>query len=327
MLPRIKSLEWLLLGCVAVLPAGVSAQSWKPSKPMTIVVPVAPGSSTDMMGRLLAERLPALLGQTVVVRNNTGASGLIGAANVARADPDGHTLLLSASTLLGAPHVLPAGASSNVDVVKDLTPVTISAASPLVVFANPDLGVNNPKALVAYLKNNPGLAYGSSGNGSPQHIGGQLFMKATGTEMTHVPYKGLVPAITDTMAGQIKLSFGALGGFGQHIDAGRLVPVAVAEKTRSPFLPNTPTFTESGIEGVEMNVFFPVFAPAGTPPEAIQALNQAINKIITEPAVKARMGEQGVETLGTSVDDAKKAVNDEYERYARVVKEFGIKAQ
>src|SRR5690606_2012421 len=115
MLLRMKSLECLLLGCVAVLPAGAFAQAWKPTKPMTIVVPVAPGSSTDLMGRLLAERLPGLLGQPVVVRNNPGASGLIGAANVARSDPDGHTLLLSASTLLGAPHVLPPGASSNVD--------------------------------------------------------------------------------------------------------------------------------------------------------------------------------------------------------------------
>lgn len=304
-----------------------AAQEWAPSKALTIVVPVPPGSSTDMLARILAERLPAALGQPVVVTNRPGASGLIGAGAVARSDADGHTLLLSASTLLGAPHVLPKGAGGGVDVVKDLSPVARTASSPLVILANPQLGVKTPADLVAYLKKHPGLPYASSGNGSPQHIAGQLFMKATDTEMTHVPYKGVMPAVVDTVSGQIKLAFGALGGVGQYIEGGQLVALAVAERQRTPLLPNVPTLTESGIRGVEMNVFFPVFVAAGTPAAAVERLNREINQVMRAPDVKEKMRGAGVDTSGSSVQEAVQAVREEYDRYARVVAEFGIKGE
>ncbi|VCU69646.1 Tripartite tricarboxylate transporter family receptor [Pigmentiphaga humi] len=307
--------------------APAAAQEWAPSKALTIVVPVPPGSSTDMLARILAERLPATLGQPVVVTNRPGASGLIGAGAVARSEADGHTLLLSASTLLGAPHVLPKGAGGGVDVVKDLSPVARTASSPLVILANPQLGVKTPADLVAYLKKHPGLPYASSGNGSPQHIAGQLFMKATDTEMTHVPYKGVMPAVVDTISGQIKLAFGALGGVGQYIEGGQLVALAVAEKQRTPLLPNVPTLTESGIRGVEMNVFFPVFVAAGTPAAAVERLNREINQVMRAPDVKEKMRGAGVDTSGSSVQEAVQAVREEYDRYARVVAEFGIKGE
>ncbi|MBN9474516.1 MAG: hypothetical protein ABS43_15230 [Bordetella sp. SCN 67-23] len=315
------------LGMIAPMAAQAQEQAWSPSRPITIVVPVPPGSSTDILARILAERLPPVLGQTVVVTNRPGASGLIGAAAVARAEPDGHTLLLSASTLFGAPHVLPKGAGGGVDVVRDLAPVVKTASSPLVILANPQLGVKTPRELVAYLKKHPGLPYASSGNGSPQHIAGQLFMKATGTTMIHVPYKGVMPAVTDTVSGQIKLAFGALGGVGGFIDGGQLVAVAVAEKQRTSLLPNVSTLTEAGIDGVELNVFFPVLAPAGTPATAIRRLNREISAIMQAPEVREKMRASGVETLGGSVEDAVREVRAEYDRYGRVVAEFGIKEE
>lgn len=311
----------------AAVPAAPAGAQWAPTKPVTIVVTVPPGSSTDMLARILGERLPAALGQSVVVTNRPGASGLIGAASVARAEPDGHTLLLAPSTLLGAPHVLPRGAGGGVDVLKDLTPVVRTASSPVIILANPQLGVKTPQELVAYLKRHPGLPYASSGNGSPQHIAGQLFMKATGTEMTHVPYKGVMPAVVDTISGQVKLAVGALGGVGQYIEGGQLVAVAVAEKQRSSLLPEVPTVTESGIEGVELNVFFPIFAPAGTPPAAVDRLNREISRIMQTPDVKEKMRGAGVETSGSTVAEAVNAVRNEYAFYGRVVGEFGIKAE
>ncbi|NYE25641.1 Bug family tripartite tricarboxylate transporter substrate binding protein [Pigmentiphaga litoralis] len=306
--------------------ANANAAAWSPTKPITLIVPVPPGSSTDMLARLLAERLPATLGQTVIVTNRPGASGMIGAASVARAEPDGYTLLLSPSTLLGAPHVLPKGAGSGVDVVNDLTVIVKTASSPLVILAHPSLGVKTPRELAAYAKDHPGLPYASSGSGSPQHIAGQLFSKATRTELTHVPYKGVMPAVMDTVGGQIKLVFSALGGVTQYIDGGQLVAIAVTEKARSSLLPNVPTLTESGIPGVELNVFFPVMAPAKTPAPVLARLNREINAVMRSPDVKEKMRAAGVETLGSTVEDAQREVREEYQRYGQVVAEFNIKA-
>lgn len=315
------------VGLVASAAAPAFAQGWTPTKPIQLIVSVPPGSSTDILARIIGERLTPTLGQPVVVSNRPGASGLIAASAVARAEADGHTLLLAPSTLLGAPHVLPKGAGGGVDVVKDLLPVVKTASSPLLILAHPQLGVKTPQELVAYLKKHPGLPYASSGNGSPQHIAGQMFMKATGTEMTHVPFKGVMPAVTDTIAGQIKLAFGALGGVGQYIDGGQLVAIAVAEKQRTPLLPHVTTLTEAGIRGVELNVFFPVFAPAGTPAAAVQRLNREITALLQAPDVREKMRVAGVETLGGSVEEAGREVREEYARYGRVVAEFGIKGE
>lgn len=319
--------KWVVGVAGALVSTAAAAQSWSPSKPVTIVVPVPPGSSTDMLARVLAERLPVTLGQTVVVTNRPGASGLIGASTVARAEPDGHTLLLAASTVLGAPHVLPKGAGGGVDMIKDFAPVVVTASSPLVILANPGLGVKNVGELVAHAKANPGLPYASSGNGSPQHVTGELFKKSAGVDMTHVPYKGVMPAVMDTLGGQIKLVFSALGGVGQYIDSGQLVAIAVMEKQRSSLLPKVPTLTESGVKGVELNVFFPVLAPAGTPAAALRRLNREINQVMQSPDVRDRLLAAGVETRNGTVEEATQEVTAEFRRYAQVVAEFGIKGE
>lgn len=317
-------LSWLATCCTLIaLPA--AAQPWAPTKTITIIVPVPPGSSTDLVARILAERLPARLGQQVLVENRPGASGLIGANAVARSAPDGHALAVVASTLFIAPHVLPKGAGGGVDVIRDFTPIIKTASSPLLILANPETGIKTPQDLVAWFKRNPGAGYATSGNGSPMHIAGELFQKSAGVNMTHIPYKGVMPAVTDTVSGQVKVAFSALGGVGQFITSGRLNAIAVIEKQRSALLPNVPTLTESGIAGVEVGVFFPLLAPAGTPAAVIARLNEEANAILRTPEVRDRLLAAGVEVRGGSAESAALDIREEFARYGRVVAEFGIK--
>jgi tripartite-type tricarboxylate transporter receptor subunit TctC len=311
---------------LALLSTMASAQAWKPSKPVTIVAAVAPGSSVDLLARVLSDRLPALLGQPVIVMNRPGASGMIAGAGVAQAEPDGHTLLITANTLFGAPHLVPRGSSLPVDVVKDLTPVTITGTSPMVVMANPKLGVKTPQELVAHLKRHPGLPYGTSGNGSPFNFAGAVFQKVTGTQLTHVPYKGVMPAVQDTIGGQLMLTIGALGGVGQYLEGGQLVPIAVAEKRRTRLLPHVPTLVEAGIP-VEFGTFFPVTVAARTPREVVQRLNREINAVLRQPDVRERLLAAGIEAMGTTPAEARTATETEYRRYADLVAEFNIKAE
>ena len=317
-----------LLLCAAAL-SGVSAiaQAPFPSKTITIVVNVPPGSSTDLVARILAERLPARLGQQVVVENRPGASGFIGAAAVAKAAADGHTLAVVPSTLFIAPHLMPKGAGGGLDVIRDLKPVLITASSPLLILTNPELGVRTPQELVSYLKRHPGTGYATSGNGSPMHIAGELFKKAAGVDTTHIPYKGVMPAVTDTVSGQVKIVFSALGGIGQFINAGKLVPVALIEKNRSELLPQVPTLTESGIPGVEVGVFFPLLAPAGTPVPVMTRLNEEANAILRIPEVRERLRAAGVQIRGGSAAEAEQEIRDNYAAYGRTIAEFGIKGE
>ena len=297
-----------------------------PNKPLSIIVPVPPGSSTDLVARILAERLPARLGQPVVVENRSGASGFLGAGFVAKAPADGHTLALVPSTLFIAAHLLPKGAGGGLDVIRDFTPIVRTATSPLLILANPQLGVKTPQQIVAYLKKNPGQGYGTSGNGSPMHIAGELFTKSAGVELTHVPYRGVMPAVNDTVSGQIKIVFSALGGIGQFISAGKLVPIAIIERQRSELLPGVPTLSESGIAGVEVSVFFPLLAPAGTPNDVIQRLNQEANAILRSPEVRDRLRTAGVQVQGGTAEEAARLIRDDFARYGRIIQEFSIKA-
>jgi len=319
----------LFSGLIVALSAfGVSeAQVWQPAKPIKIIVTVPPGSSTDILARLLAERLPGSLGQSVVVENRPGASGIIGATAVARSVPDGTTLGVAPSTLFIAPHVLPKDATSGLNVLRDLVPVVRLASTPLLILVHPSIEVKTPAELIAYLKRNPGSGYATSGNGSPMHIAGEMFKKATGTDMTHIPYKGVMPAVMDTVAGQVKITFTALGGIGSFISTGKLVPIAVIEDKRTDLLPNIPTLRESGIRDVEVSVSFPLLVPAGTPPHIVQRLNQEVNAILRSPELRDRLRNAGVEAAGGSSDEAARDVRDEFLRYGKIVAEFGIKGE
>ncbi len=323
---RIALAVLLFATTASVALAQAQATLWQPSKPINMIVSVAPGSSVDMVARILSEKLQGILGQPVVVQNKPGASGLIAASTVARSDPDGHTLLVGSNTMLGAPHTLPAGAGGGVDVIRDLTPILIPATSPMVIMANPGLGVKTPQELVAYLKQNPGLPYATAGTGSPFHFAGEMFKAATGTQLTHTPYRGVMPAVVDTMSGQVMLTFGALGGVSQFIETGRLIPIAVGERRRSGLLPKVPTLRESGVP-IDFTLFFPIFAPSRTPGPIVERLNREMGAVMQIPEVRARLLAAGVEARSSTVDEAREMVNDQYRVFGRLAKEFNIKSE
>ena len=309
---------------VALSPALVMAQTWSPTKAITFVVPVAPGSSNDLIARMLSEKLPAKLGQPVIVDNRPGASGLVGAASVARSAPDGHTIVIVPSDVYMAPILTPKAGGANFDIIKDFTPILTAGGAPVLIVASPSINVKTPQELVAYLKKNGATSYGSPGTGSPMNIAGEMLKRSTGTQLNHVPYRGVLPAVNAVLAGELPLSIVALAGAAPHIAAGKLVPVGLVEKQRSDLIPNLPTMTESGIAGVETAVFFQILAPAGTPAPVIQRLNTEINAILATADFKDKLRGMGVQITGGTSADAAKLARDTYARNQQVVKDLHI---
>ena len=304
---------------------GAVAQSF-PSRALTIVVPFPAGGGPDLAARVLAEKLAPRLGQAVVVDNKPGAGGLVGANGVAKSAADGHTLLLSPNTLVISPHVLPKGAGGGIDVLKDLTPVIAPAGTPMVLVANPQLGVNNIAELLALTRKSPGLPYASAGNGSPMHFAGEMFKKSAGVDMLHVPYRGTAPAMTALLGGEVQLLYVGLGGALPHIKSGKIVALAVTEKSRSELLPQVATTTEQGVRNVEVNAWYGVFAPAGTPPAVIAKLNQEINEVLKMPDVRAKLTGAGLEVLGGTPQVLAGFMREDDARYGVIARELSIKA-
>ncbi len=301
------------------------AQSF-PSKQVTLVVPFPPGGGPDVAARVIAEKLAPRLGQAVVVENRPGAGALLGASFVAKAAPDGHTLLLTPNTMAISPHVLAPGAGGGIDVNRDLLPVIAPATTPLVLVASPSLGVSNLKGLLEQARKGGGLAYGSPGNGSPMHFAGEMFKRSAAVDMMHVPYRGVAPSLNAALAGEVKLLYTGVGGALQHIKAGKLVPLALTEKARSALLPDVPTATEQGVANVEVNAWYGVFAPAGTPAAVVQRINQEINAVIRLPDVRERLLGAGVEPLGGTPQVLADFMKADTQRYGQLARELGIKA-
>ena len=315
-----------LAGLSLLLNVGLGwAQSF-PSKQVTLVVPFPPGGGPDVAARVIAEKLAPRLGQAVVVENRPGAGALLGASFVAKAAPDGHTLLLTPNTMAISPHVLAPGAGGGIDVNRDLLPVIAPATTPLVLVASPQLGATNLKALLEQARKQPGLAYGSPGNGSPMHFAGEMFKRSASVDLLHVPYKGVAPSLNAALAGEVKLLYTGVGGALQHIKAGKLVPLALTEKSRSALLPDVPTATEQGVANVEVNAWYGVFAPAGTPAAAIQRINQEINAVIKLPDVRERLIGAGVEPLGGTPQVLADFMKADTQRYGQLARELNIKA-
>jgi len=315
----------LMLVLASAFPLAVAAQAF-PSRSVTIVVPFPAGAGPDLTARILAEKLAPRLGQAVVVENKPGAGALLGAAAVAKSAPDGHTVLLTPITMVISPHVLAPGAAGGVDVNKDLVPVIAPATTPLVLVAHPQLGVKTLKEALDAARKSPGLAWGSAGNGSPMHFAGEMLKKSAGVDLLHVPYRGVAPSITAALGGEVKLLFTGLGGAIQHISAGKLVPLAVTEKARSSLMPNLPTATEQGVSNVEVNAWYGVFAPTGTPPGAIARINQEINEVLKMSDVRDRLGKAGIEVLGGSAQVLADFMKADNQRYGSLAKELNIKA-
>lgn len=291
----------LLAGAIATLVASNTglalAQGKYPERPITIVVPSAPGGTTDFTARLIADPLSRALGQAVVIDNKPGAAGNIGGQIVARAKPDGYTLLLAYSGYqVGNPHLFK---KAGWDPIKDFAPVAMLTKAPQVLTARANLPANSLLELIAYTKANPGkLNYASSGNGSIQHIAGELFKQLTGTFITHIPYKGSGPAVQDLMGGQVDLFITTPAGVVSQIQAGRLKGLAVTSKQRLSSMPQLPTAAESGLKGYELDSWFALYAPAGTPADIVQLLNAEVGKILSTAEVKRK-----AEDSGTTVEN------------------------
>lgn len=317
-----------LFSALAAASLGLGAQSTiAADKVLTMVVSVPPGAGVDVMGRTLAEFLGPKLGQTIVVENKPGASSLVASSYVAKAAPDGNTLLFAPDTMLMAPHVLAKGAAG-VDVLKDLVPVIVTTTAPMVIVVNPKLGVNSVKEFLDYARKNPGATYGTSGTGSHFHIAGLLLERQTGVKLTHVPYKGIAEALTALLGEQVQAMIGVpSGGVAKMIDAKRVVPLAVLQKKRSSLLPGVPTLGEAGVPGLENEVqasLFILFAPAATPRPILARLNEASRAALATPEAQKRLPTIGMEPAATTLDEAIKEVRDQYQRNGRLVKEFGI---
>ena len=311
---------------MTTLPLRVLAQSY-PTKLITIIVPTPPGSGPDIWARILAGNLQTRLGQSVIVENRTGGGNLIGAAAVARAAPDGYTLLMCANTLGAAAHIFGTGGTGDVDVNKDLTPFITLGISPAVIVVKSSLGVKSLDELVALAKRPPGLTYASSGTGTLLHMLGELFNRSADIKMIHIPYPGFSQAIEDLIGGRVNVLFAGYAAVAQYLkanDPDKLIALGIINQGRSPLAPEIPTLDELGYKNVDATGWYGVYAPTGTPPAVIAKLNQEINAILKLPDVKARGVSTGLEITGGSAEDAASRYAMDYEVFGKVIKEAGI---
>jgi len=317
--------RWIaVLAAFALTAVGTaSAQTW-PTKPIRYVVPFAAGGSTDILGRTIAEKLSAALGQPVVVDNKPGAGGGVGAAEVAKAAPDGYTIM--GGTI--STHAINASLYSSLpyDPVKDFVPITLIARVPNMLVINNDIPAKNVAELIKLMKANPGKwSFASAGNGTSQHLSGELFKSLAGVEMQHIPYKGSPPALNDVMGGQVSMTFDNITTAWALAKGGKLRAIAVTTASRSPAAPEVPTLAESGLPGYEIGSWQGVFAPAGTPPDIVKRLNAEIVKIIKSPDVQKKLIDLGAEPVGDSPEQFAAFVKAEVAKWGDVVKKSGAK--
>ena len=300
----------------------VQAQDAWPSKPITMVVPFPPGGPTDMVARVLAQQVGQQLGQTVVVDNRPGANGNIGNALVAKAAPDGYTVLYNTSSISLSPSLYK---KLSYDVNKDLRPVALTAVVPLGLVVNPKLPVNNVQEFVQYAQANKGkLSYGSAGNGNVTHLAAFQVVQHYKIDASHVPYKGSAPADVDLVAGQIDFMTDTINSVAPFIKDGRLKLLAVSSSKRLPNFPDAPTLAESGMSGFDAGAWQGVMLPAKTPDAIVQRLNNELMKALKDPGVLEKLRLQGTEPLGSTPQAYGDYINSEIKRWAAVVKSTGV---
>lgn len=317
----------LLAAVAAALPlAPAHAQGDFPAKPVTIVVPGAPGGGGDFTARLLAEELTRSMGKPFIVDNRAGAGGNIASTYVARAQPDGYTLLLAYS----GTHVANPALFSHLqwDPIKSFTPVALLITSPQVIVVSNKVPARTLSEFIAYARANPGrVNYASSGNGTLQHIGAELLALRTGVKMVHVPYKGAGPALTDVLSGQVELLITTPPAVVSHIRSGSLRALAIASKTRHPMLPEVPTTAQAGVKDVELDAWFAIYAPAGTPAPVVNRLVGEIEKAVRSPGFKRRAEEAGTYATFMGPAELDRLTRTELAYWSDIIKKLDIKAE
>ena len=302
------------------------AQGLYPNKPITIIVSYPPGGDTDALARLYAEKLQAKLGTSVVVDNKPGASGTIGNAYVAKAPADGYTLLFTPNTISIATLVLKSGTGASYDVLNDFTPIIQAGSQSLFLVVNKDSGITSVKELVEQAKAGKVKGYASPGSGSPMHILGETFNKAAGVKIPQVPYRGSGPAVVDLVGNHVPMFWTTLGPVAPFIANGKLVNLAVADPKRSPLQPNVPTLAELGYADVNVGAWQGLMGPKGMPADVVRTLNANMNEIIKSPDVQARMTTLALVPVGGDGSVLGKVNAYDHNRYAKIIKEFGIQA-
>lgn len=315
-----------LTALAAVLTAASApALAAYPERPIQLIVPQSAGGGADILARTIAAKLSQSLGKQVVVDNRPGAAGIIGTQTVAQAAPDGYTLLMGAIST----HSMNPGlykARLPYDPVKNFTPVTVVASAPLLVVVHPSLPVNSVQELIALARAKPGkLNFSSAGSGNSTHLAGELFKISAKVDMVHVPYKGATPAETGLMAGEVSVMFSSILSALPHSKAGKMKALAVTSAKRSSEAPELPTVAESGLPGFEVNPWYGLFAPAGTPPEIVDKLQQEVARIVHMPDVKQRFATLGAEPVGNSPQEFKLFLDQEIAKWTKVIDQSGTR--
>jgi tripartite-type tricarboxylate transporter receptor subunit TctC len=318
-----RCLKTCAFAVLVALAAVAQAQNY-PLRPVRFIVPFAPGGNTDVQGRLIAQKLSDKWGQQVVVDNRAGAGGTLGVEMLAKAPADGYTIALASfGNILVGPSLFP---KLGYDPLKDLAPVVLVSQPAGLLVVNPGLPVKNVSELIAYGKANPGkLNYGSAGNGTWNHLFAEHFKALAGIQMTHIPYKGANPAVTDVMAGQIQLAFAPFPSALPQIKSGRLRVLGVTSAQRSPVLPEVPTVAESGLPGYSAASWFAVLAPAGTPQPLIRKINADTNAVLALPEVKAAFAADGTAPAGGTPEQLRESMRSGIAQWGKLVRDLGVK--
>jgi len=315
--------SFVFLAVLIFFPLGANAQGW-PAKPVRLIVPAGQGGTIDPLSRFFAEAYTRVLGQTFVIENRPGAQGNTGLAAVAKAEPDGYTIGMAASSMIAInPHLYK---TMPYDPRKELAGIVLVGDVPNILVVHPDVPVKTLAEFTSYVKANAGkLNFGSTGNGSSMHLAGELYKTLTGTAMTHIPYKVPADATNDLISGRTQLMFQLMTGIQGQVKAGRVRPIAVLSDKRWPGLPDVPTTVEQGMGNLKSSVWFAIVAPTGFPAAFIERINAETNKMLADPDFRNRVQSLGAAPMGGSAADYRKLYDDEYARWAGVVKASGAK--
>ena len=312
------------LAALLLVPCLALAQAY-PVRPVRIIVPFPPGGATDVMARVVAQKLSEFWEQQAIVENKPGASGSIGSELVTKSAPDGYTLLLQ-----GTQHSINLSLYKQLpyDTLRDFTPVAYIAAAPFLLVLHPSVPADSVTALIAYIKTKPGgLNYGSSGVGGAAHLAGEMFKTAAGVQLTHIPYKGAAPAMADLLGGQVPMVFDPIPTSLAHVRAGKIKALAITSARRSALMPDLPTVAESGLPGFEVAAWFGLYAPAATPKEIINKLNADTNRVLQLAEVKEKFAALGAESSPMLPDPFAAYLRAEIAKFARAIKDSGAKAE